>query len=147
MNNSLQNQNVIHQFKVPFILNVVPIIYIILGLFGLLIISILQDFLSKAVGIFLIYLAIKGFMKLMNNLNTTINILNNKNISIYSGFLYKQKLDIPLEKSDGILVHQSIIGRIFNFGELVISTGGYYSSNIINKPNEFRNIILKLHSQ
>ena len=135
-----QNEKKLYEAKIPWISNVFSILLIIMGFFGFLILTFTDRF-AQILGIGLIYLFAKGLFKLLNNLNTKI-YLRYKQVSIETGVLSKQVQDISINKLEGITVTQNIIGKLFNFGSLIISTGGIHCNYYISNPMEFRNKII-----
>jgi len=66
--------------------------------------------------------------------------VTNKRVIIKKGIIQRDSLEIFLHKVSGIQVNQKILGRIFNFGTIIISgTGGNreYFDNI-NDPLKLR---------
>ena len=72
--------------------------------------------------------------------------VTNKRVLIKTGFIKRTSLETLLTKIEGILVDQSIGGRIFNYGTIVIKgTGGTGSPfKSIGAPMEFRKQIQEL---
>jgi hypothetical protein len=134
-----QNEKKLYEAKIPWISNVFSILLMIIGFFGFLILTFTD--IAQILGIGLIYLFAKGLFKLLNNLNTKI-YLRYKQVSIETGVLSKQVQDISINKLEGITVTQNIIGKLFNFGSLIISTGGIHCNYYISNPMEFRNKII-----
>lgn len=66
--------------------------------------------------------------------------VTNKRVLIKVGFIRRESLETLLQKIEGIHVEEGVLGRIFNFGSIVIrGTGG--TSNpfeTIHDPFEFR---------
>lgn len=135
-----QNEKILYEAKIPWISNVFSILLMIIGFFGFPILAFTDRF-TQILGIGLIYLFAKGLFKLLNNLNTKI-YLRDKQVSIETGVLYKQVQDISINKLEGITVTQNIIGKLFNFGSLIISTGGIHCNYYISNPMELRNKII-----
>ena len=72
---------------------------------------------------------------------TTKLTLTDKRITGRSGLIRVYQVDSPLNKVQAIEVHQGMLGQIFNYGNIRISTASnstpitfYY----IDKPNDFR---------
>lgn len=65
--------------------------------------------------------------------------ITNKKVVMKIGFIRRVTLEAFLGKVEGFSVEQSILGRIFNFGTIVISTGGVSQPfAMITAPMEFR---------
>jgi len=66
--------------------------------------------------------------------------VTDKRVLIKIGWIRRRSLEIMLEKVEGVLVDQTILGRIFNYGRItIIGTGGTQDSfPYIPFPLEFR---------
>lgn len=66
--------------------------------------------------------------------------VTNKRVVMKIGLIYRKSLEIMLDKVEGVSVNQSIMGRIFDYGEItIIGTGGTNDSFLyIPSPLEFR---------
>lgn len=71
---------------------------------------------------------------------TTELAVTNKRVIAKSGFISRHTVEININKVDGIQVMQSIPGRLFNFGSLIISGTGAQQAPIpgISNPLDFR---------
>lgn len=72
--------------------------------------------------------------------STTELAVTNKRVIAKFGFISRQTIEINMSKIESIQVHQGLLGRIFNFGSLVISGAGAPNAPIpgISAPMEFR---------
>ena len=66
--------------------------------------------------------------------------VTNSRVLIKVGFISRNSLELLISKVEGIGVNQSIFGRIFNYGTIIVTgTGGTKESfSIISQPLEFR---------
>ena len=84
-----------------------------------------------------------AFMALMVYLRyvTTELAFTNKRVISKSGLISYSLVDISLARVESIVVQQSILGRIFNYGSLVISGTGTSHAPIVGiaDPLAFRN--------
>jgi len=71
---------------------------------------------------------------------TTELAFTNKRVIAKSGFIRRQTVELNLVKVESLQVNQGIVGRIFNFGTLVISGAGNPQAPIkgISNPMTFR---------
>jgi uncharacterized membrane protein YdbT with pleckstrin-like domain len=88
-------------------------------------------------------LCLVGLASILNSIiifNTTDFAVTDTRIIAKTGFLRRRSLELMLTKVESILVNQSIAGRIFNYGVIVVvGTGGTKESfPYINDPMEFR---------
>ncbi len=55
--------------------------------------------------------------------------VTNKRVVIKVGWIQRKSLELLLDKVEGVLVNQSLIGRVLNYGEItIIGTGGTQDS-------------------
>ena len=69
--------------------------------------------------------------------------VTDKRVVVKTGLIQRKSLELMLDKVEGVLVDQSIIGRIFNYGMItIIGTGGTRDSYLyIPDPLRFRNMV------
>ena len=136
---NIAEKNIKFQTRLPWIFNILPILSIIAVFFGIIAFS-LANGIIKFFGLCLILLMIRGIFKLLHNLTTKVYLTENK-ITIKTGVISDNVVDIALDKSEGVWVSQGIFGKIFNYGQVSITTAGMNISQFINNPMEFRNLI------
>lgn len=65
--------------------------------------------------------------------------VTNKRVILKTGVISRKAVDLVLTKCEGLHIKQSILGRIFNFGTITVTTGGVSSSYpYIADPLAFR---------
>ena len=71
---------------------------------------------------------------------TTELAITNKRVIAKFGLISRSTIEINLQKIESIQVNQGILGRIFNFGSIVVSGAGNPQAPIpgISSPLEFR---------
>ncbi|MBP5779005.1 MAG: PH domain-containing protein, partial [Campylobacter sp.] len=70
---------------------------------------------------------------------TTELALTNKRVIAKFGFISRDSVDLRLEKVESLSFSQDILGRIFNFGYIVINGAGNKTPiPFISKPIEFK---------
>lgn len=71
---------------------------------------------------------------------TTELAFTNKRVIAKFGFISRQTIELYIPKVESIQVHQGILGRIFNYGSLIISGAGNPQAPIpgISDPMAFR---------
>lgn len=74
---------------------------------------------------------------------TTELALTNKRVIAKTGFIRRDTIELRLDKVEGIIVNQGVMGRIFNYGTVVVSGTGGIKTPIpfINNPTEFRRTV------
>lgn len=83
-----------------------------------------------------------GLVSLLQRLLVKIGssyAVTNKRVILKTGVISRRAVDLILAKCEGLHVKQSIMGRIFNFGTITVTTGGVTSSYpFIAAPLAFR---------
>jgi len=76
-------------------------------------------------------------------LKTSEFAVTNKRVLIKTGFIRRNSLEVLLSKVEGIQVHQSLVGRLLNFGSIVVTgTGGSHDPyHRIAAPLGFRRAV------
>lgn len=118
-----------------FFLFVQPLVLLLLGwwLYGS------QTAVLHYGGMFLLFI---GLVSLVQRLLVKIGsayAVTNKRVILKTGVISRKAVDLVLAKCEGLHIKQSILGRIFNFGTITVTTGGVTSSYpFIADPLVFR---------
>jgi uncharacterized membrane protein YdbT with pleckstrin-like domain len=75
--------------------------------------------------------------------------ITNKRVIAKTGFVSRHTIELNINRVESLQVTQSIFGRIFNFGTLIISGGGNPQAPIagISNPLEFRKAFIEVQDQ
>lgn len=100
--------------------------------------------LLPAVGIGLIFLG-KAYIRY----KTTELAITTRRVIVKVGFIRRSTVEINIAKVESIQVDQSLAGRIFDFGTLVISGAGSAQAPVpgISHPMEFRKAFIEAQEQ
>lgn len=95
---------------------------------------------SSGMGAFLVLLSVVDAIAALLEYKTSEFGLTNKRVLIKVGFISRKSLETLLSKVEGIQVDQGLIGRMLNYGTIIITgTGGTQSPfKKISDPFEFR---------
>ncbi|UYZ74497.1 PH domain-containing protein [Moraxella bovis] len=101
---------------------------------------VLAGALSRNVGLIFI-----GFIPIATaylRVTSTELALTTKRVMAKTGVISRDTVELRLEKVEGLYVQQSVFGRIFNYGTIVVSGTGGLKTPIpfISDPIYFRNI-------
>lgn len=142
------SESINYEARVHWISYVIPVFFTIIGSVGVLYFLLLgYKFMLGFIGIislFLIFLFIKGIIKIIRNKNTKIYVTDN-HLSFTTGIIGKTLSDLSLNKLEGMQLQQSFLGKTLNFGTLVVTNGGMTHSYFIENPMKLRNALI--HSQ
>ena len=100
-------------------------------------------------GIFAFGLGLLVLLWLWIKFASTELAVTNKRIMVKVGFISRQTIELNLSKLESIQVHQSIFGRIFGYGTIVISGAGNPQAPVksIQDPMAFRRAALAAQEQ
>ena len=96
----------------------------------------LNELTASVLAILAVYWGLGALIQYMNSEYG----VTNKRVLIKTGWISRDSLELMLEKVEGVLVDQTIVGRILNYGTItIIGTGGTKDSfPFIPNPLEFR---------
>lgn len=82
-------------------------------------------------------------------LHTTELAITNKRVVAKFGFISRETVELNINKVESIQVHQSVWGRIFDYGSLVIAGAGTPQAPItgISNPLGFRKAFMEAQDQ
>ena len=80
---------------------------------------------------------------------TTEMAFTNKRVIAKFGFISRQTIELNISKVESIQVNQGILGRIFNYGTLIVSGAGNPQAPIpgISNPMAFRRSFMESQDQ
>ena len=108
----VETKPILFQAKIHWISYVIPILFTAVGSVGFI-----PLLFTKGVGIIqiialaLVFLFIKGGVKLLNLYFTKIFITDN-HLSISSGFITSNVVDIPLNRIEGVFLTQNLLEKL-----------------------------------
>jgi len=75
--------------------------------------------------------------------------LTNKRIIAKFGFVRRTTIDLDLRRTESIRLDQSILGRVFNYGSIVVSGAGNPQAPVpgISAPMDFRKAFLAIQER
>jgi uncharacterized membrane protein YdbT with pleckstrin-like domain len=105
--------------------------------------------LLGVLGIFAFGLGLLILLALWIKFASTELAVTNKRIMVKVGFISRQTIELNLSRLESIKVHQSIFGRIFGFGTIIISGAGNPQAPVkgIRDPMAFRRAALNAQEQ
>lgn len=138
-NNLISGEQIIYNAKVHWFVFIPSVIYFIVGMF-LRKISTPETILFFVIGTILICISIFSLIKAFITKFSTELAVTSKRVIAKIGFIRRNTIELNHSKVESINVHQSVFGRIFNFGTLVINGtgGGKTPISSIDSPLDFR---------
>jgi len=131
--NLLKGESVVYQTNLHWIIFIKPFLLLF---FCFILILLLSDIeiMKWLISPFFLYSLAWAIFVFFKYITTEFGVTN-KRVLIKKGLIQRDSLEIFINKVSGIQVNQSITGRVFNFGTIIISgTGGTreYFDNINN---------------
>ncbi len=81
------------------------------------------------------------FMRMIEYYSTKF-IVTSERIILKSGILTREAMELMIDKCEGVMVSQSIFGRIFNYGTITVTTGEVSNLyKMVSDPLSFRDAI------
>lgn len=122
--NLQSGEEIKHVAKLHFFLFVQPLILLLLGwwFYGS------ETGVLHYGGMFLLFI---GVVSLLSRILIKIGssyAVTNKRVVLKTGVISRRAVDLVLAKCEGLHIKQSVLGRIFNFGTITVTTGGVSSS-------------------
>jgi uncharacterized membrane protein YdbT with pleckstrin-like domain len=135
------SQPILYRAKIHWISYVFPAIYTAVGSIGILPLFILRG-TFQIFAVLLVILFCNGIIKIIKKKTTKVYVTEGY-LSISSGIFSQTNIDISLKKMEGMQLNQTWLGRAFNYGTLIISTGGVSQSYSISNPTDLREKIIE----
>lgn len=154
--NLMPNERIIYTTGLHWMTLIFPGIFALLVLFILILdaanttsptaASIHRNPSSLAITILLLVIAGLLFLSRYISYKSSEFAVTNQRLMVKVGWIRRNTLELLLKKIEGVSVDQSILGRIFDFGNITVSgTGGAKSPfQRIAKPMNFRNELYKI---
>lgn len=103
--------------------------------------TLMGDDAGSFLGIFLLAAILLG-VAIIRVLTTEL-ALTNRRVIAKKGFIRRDTIELRLEKVEGLMVNQSIFGRLLNYGTVTVSGTGGIKTPIpfINNPTQFRMVV------
>lgn len=136
--NLLSGEEIKYVAKLHFFLFVQPIILLLIGAF---LASSPKEIsaMTHYAGLLILFFGIVSFLSRILIKVGSSYAVTNKRVILKTGVISRRAVDLVLAKCEGLHIKQSILGRIFNFGTITVTTGGVSSSYpYIADPLAFR---------
>ena len=133
--NLMSGEKVIYRAKLHWVVFLTPIIFAVIALMFFA-----GGGETVALGTFLLFIAIIWGIVRFITIKTSEFGITDKRVIIKVGWIRRNSLETLLTKVEGIQVKQGILGKILNYGTIVVTgTGGMANPfHKIEKPLEFR---------
>lgn len=114
--NLMNDESIVYEAKLHWIIFLWPLIWVVIGL------MVMAN--NGPAILFFILAVITGIISFINFSTSEFGITT-KRILVKTGLIRRNSIEVLLTKVEGIQVHQGILGRLLNYGTIIISgTGG-----------------------
>ncbi len=138
---SYATETLLKDEKIIFTTHPHYIIFYTVCLWLVLAIFMMQIANSKLLALLMLFMGALDFVGNLISYYCSEYVITDRRILMKVGFVRRRSLEIYLERIEGILVEQSIAGRILNFGAVIIAGVGGTKDPFFYIPNplDFRN--------
>jgi len=132
------NEDIIYESGIHWFIFVRPLSLLLLG-------TLIYTTASTIVYYASLVILIAGGLDLLKRILEKIGSIyavTTKKVILKSGIIRRDALELMIHKCEGIRINQGLWGRIFNFGSIIVTTGG--ASNTYRyapAPMKFKNAI------
>ena len=124
--------------KLHFFLFMQPVILLLIGAFLLTAPKEVLPVIYYAGLLMLFFGLLSLVQRILVKIGSTYAVTN-KRVILKTGVISRRAVELVLAKCEGLHINQSILGRIFGFGTITVTTGGVTSSYpFIANPLAFR---------
>jgi len=135
--NLANNERIVYKANLHWWIYAKNVLLIILGLIVALASGKSEG--GKAVGGILIFIALLGFVGAFMRASSSEFVVTNRRVMLKTGVLKRKLVELQLNRAEGLKVDQGIIGRIFNYGSIIVTSGNVTETfSPIAKPYEFK---------
>lgn len=127
---------ILYKTGVHWIKNIIPAIFSVIGLLAILIVICGLGGSIRYVALFLAILMIRGFMQLLENISTKVIINDHRQVIFEKGFFLKTSINVDLDRINGMVVQQNLLGSLLDYGTVSLTTAGIKENFTIQKPKE-----------
>lgn len=112
---------------------------ILLIALGIIIISGAKSNAGNGIGGVIVFFALIGLTGAYMRSKSSEFVVTNRRIMLKTGVLKRKLVELQLNRAEGLMVDQGIIGRIFNYGSIIVTSGGVREVfSPIAQPYEFK---------
>ncbi len=128
------------QHKIMFL---EPLLWALLALIagGVVLFYTLSPWLWIIPGTLCLWSLIRFTIKTIEYYSTNF-IVTNERIILKTGILTREAMELMIDKCEGVMVTQSLMGRIWNYGTITVTTGEVSNRyTMVSEPLAFRDAI------
>jgi len=134
--NLANNEKIVYKGNLHWWIYMKNILLIVLGI---IIISAAKSNVGSGVGGLFVIFALIGLIGAYMRSRSSEFVVTNRRIMLKTGALKRKLVELQLNRAEGLMVDQGIIGRMFNYGSIIVTSGGVREVfSPIAQPYEFK---------
>ena len=139
-NNLANNERILYRAKLHWWIYLKSILLVIVGIIiGLL----AKDTKAADAGYtilgVLFVIGVVGFINAYIRSNASEFVVTNRRIMLKTGTIKRKLTELQLNRAEGLRIDQTVMGRVFNYGSIIITSGGVTETfSPVDKPYEFK---------
>lgn len=135
--NLANNESIVYRGGLHWWIYVKNILLIVLGI--IIAVAGGKNQTASAIGGIIVFFAALGLAGAFMRAKSSEFVITNRRVMLKTGVLRRKLVELQLNRAEGLRVDQGIIGRIFNYGSIVVTSGGVTESFApIAQPYEFK---------
>jgi uncharacterized membrane protein YdbT with pleckstrin-like domain len=134
--NLANNEKIVYKGNLHWWIYMKNILLIVLGI---IIINAAKSNVGSGVGGLFVIFALIGLIGAYMRSRSSEFVVTNRRIMLKTGALKRKLVELQLNRAEGLMVDQGIIGRMFNYGSIIVTSGGVREVfSPIAQPYEFK---------
>jgi membrane protein YdbS with pleckstrin-like domain len=134
--NLANNEKIVYKGTLHWWIYMKNILIIILGV---IICSNAKSNFANGVGGVIVFIALIGLVGAYMRSKSSEFVVTNRRVMLKTGVLKRKLVELQLNRAEGLSVNQGIVGRMFNFGSIIVTSGGVKEVfSPIAQPYEFK---------
>jgi uncharacterized membrane protein YdbT with pleckstrin-like domain len=134
--NLANNEKIVYKGNLHWWIYMKNILLIVLGI---IIISAAKNNFANGVGGIIVIIALIGLIGAYMRSKSSEFVVTNRRIMLKTGVLKRKLVELQLNRAEGLMVDQGVIGRMFNYGGIIVTSGGVREVfTPIAQPYEFK---------
>jgi uncharacterized membrane protein YdbT with pleckstrin-like domain len=135
--NLANNERIIYRAKLHWWIYGQSVLLLILGIVVFALGN--QTEVLKILGGLLLLIGLIGLVNAYTRASASEFAVTNRRIMMKTGIAKRRLIELQLNRSEGLVIDQGIIGRIFNYGTIIIRTGSLEETfSPVADPYEFK---------
>jgi uncharacterized membrane protein YdbT with pleckstrin-like domain len=134
--NLANNEKIVYKGNLHWWIYMKNVLLIVLGV---IIASSAKSDTANSIGGIIVFIALIGLVGAYMRSKSSEFVVTNRRIMLKTGVLKRKLVELQLNRAEGLSVDQGIIGRMLNYGSIIVTSGGVKEVfSPIAQPYEFK---------